>query len=247
MAGVNKSNLIDRILLDVCLDDRIDDGIFKLEENIHIDVLREYLIRHGTSGNDAKEFCNRVVEGRFPERQAYNSDGILVTFPTPKHKHNAIARGTHFEENPAPQVGSATRPSSKEPQERMKDAGIKRGLPKSSIPNADSAATNQLPEPGLEPKKEVNIFQRNGGLNVEPIGGDQPSDDVPPATPAAPLSPPKTPQIKAAEKEIVRQIMATDDTAVTNVANVLNITEALEKQLTELYKHADKMGVTTVD
>jgi hypothetical protein len=51
-----------------------------------------------------KLFENRklysVDEGNFPERQAYNKDGLLVTFPTPEYKQRAIKRGTHFEENP---------------------------------------------------------------------------------------------------------------------------------------------------
>ena len=41
-----------------------------------------------------------VTEGKYPERQAYNADGLLVTFPTPEYKQRAIARGTHFEKNP---------------------------------------------------------------------------------------------------------------------------------------------------
>jgi hypothetical protein len=41
-----------------------------------------------------------MLEGKYPERQAYNTNGILVTFPTPEYKQKAIARGTHFEENP---------------------------------------------------------------------------------------------------------------------------------------------------
>ena len=46
------------------------------------------------------QYLNKMLEGKYPERQAYNSNGILVTFPTPEYKQKAIQRGTHFEENP---------------------------------------------------------------------------------------------------------------------------------------------------
>jgi hypothetical protein len=43
---------------------------------------------------------NNVLEGKYPERQAYNAKGILVTFPNPEYKTAALARGTHFEVDP---------------------------------------------------------------------------------------------------------------------------------------------------
>ena len=43
---------------------------------------------------------NKMLEGRYPDRQAYNANGILVTFPTPEYKQKAIERGSHFEQNP---------------------------------------------------------------------------------------------------------------------------------------------------
>lgn len=95
------SNIIDRILAEVCLDERIEDGIFDMSNNTHMDVLRESLTDgYGVSLNDAKTVHNKMVEGKYPERQAYNKDGLLVTFPTPQHKQRAIQRGTHFEKDP---------------------------------------------------------------------------------------------------------------------------------------------------
>jgi len=248
MAEFNRSDLVNKILLVICIDNRISDGIFNIEDNQHITILKEYLIGHGFSEKESINFCNRVVEGRFPERQAYNKDGILVTFPTPKHKHAAIARGTHFEENPVPQFARSEpskitkRAGSKEPADRMRAAGISKALPKSAIPNASDVAIDQLPQ---EPKKEPNIFQGNTKLAIEPIGGEDSENEVPSqgsSTSPPPHPAPKTPQQIEAEKELAKQIIDTDETVVTNVANVLNINESLEKQLTELYKHADKMG-----
>lgn len=96
------STIIDRILAEVCLDERIPDGTFDMSNNTHMDVLRENLTdNYGLALNDVKGIHNKMVEGKYPERQAYNKDGLLVTFPTPQHKAKAISRGTHFEQDPS--------------------------------------------------------------------------------------------------------------------------------------------------
>lgn len=96
------SNILDRVFAEVCLDKRITDGIFKMEEAVHMDALRDYFIRRGIAKEAAIHVTNRMIEGKYPLRQAYNKDGILCTFPTPQYKARAIARGTHFEKNPVP-------------------------------------------------------------------------------------------------------------------------------------------------
>ena len=95
------SNIIDQILNEVCLDERIPDGIFDMSNSLHMEALLENLTtEHQIPVNDAKAIHNKLIEGKYPERQAYNRDGLLVTFPTPQHKARAIARGTHFEKDP---------------------------------------------------------------------------------------------------------------------------------------------------
>src|SRR3989304_2291339 len=94
------ASIFDKILSEIVLDPRIRDGMFNVEEEKHMDILREYLINKGINESSVIEFTNRVLEGKYPERQAYNAKGILVTFPTPEYKKEAIRRGTHFEQNP---------------------------------------------------------------------------------------------------------------------------------------------------
>jgi hypothetical protein len=91
---------IDEILNKICLDERISEGVFFMEDNGHMDILQEFLIKTGLNEEDSVTIRNKMVEGRYPERQAYNSNGLLVTFPTPEYKQRAIQRGTHFEVNP---------------------------------------------------------------------------------------------------------------------------------------------------
>ena len=129
--------MIDKILNNVCLDERITDGIFQMDNNEHMDVLQEHLVKLGLNANDAVECRNRMVEGKYPERQAYNKDGLLVTFPTPEYKQRAIARGTHFEKNPkaaqasamfqgqpAAQAQTAAQPAAPQPAPKLEPADL---------------------------------------------------------------------------------------------------------------------------
>lgn len=113
---------IDTVLSDVCADHRVKNGSFDLANPKHLDVLREYVVDY-TDDEFAEELFNemkRVVdgylsivesaemfkhmgivdEGNYPERQAYNENGVLVTFPDAESKKAAIERGSHFENPP---------------------------------------------------------------------------------------------------------------------------------------------------
>lgn len=91
---------VSELLSELCLDRRVDDGIFDIFNNDHMEILREKLSEMGIPKGEVVELANQVIEGKYPERQAYNSKGILVTFPNPEYKQRAIKRGTHFEEDP---------------------------------------------------------------------------------------------------------------------------------------------------
>lgn len=93
-------NNITRIFNKICIDERIKEGVFFMEDNDHMDILQEYLMENGISIENSTYLRNKMIEGKYPERQAYNANGILVTFPSPEYKQRAIERGTHFEENP---------------------------------------------------------------------------------------------------------------------------------------------------
>lgn len=91
---------VSELLSDLCLDERVQDGIFDISNNEHLQILREKLKNIGISVKETVEISNKVIEGKYPERQAYNRKGILVTFPNPEYKASAIKRGSHFEEDP---------------------------------------------------------------------------------------------------------------------------------------------------
>ena len=203
------SNIVDKVFAEVCLDERIKDGIFRMEEEEHMNALRDYFVKRGITQEAAVEVSNRMVEGRFPERQAYNKDGILVTFPTPQHKAKAIARGTHFEKNPAPQ-------NSTPPKEEPKRPDLK---PTDKADEAPPKEEPSAPTPKEEPSGGIvnKVQQGDQELAVEPPRGD--AKPAPAPVPKAPpvQQAPRTPERIAAEKEVVKQIVATDDTALSPV------------------------------
>ena len=89
------------IINDICCDSRIKDGVLKLENAEHVFIVQEYLEKAGYSLNEIVDKTANLFEaGRFPDRQAYNKDGILVTFPSKEYRDRAVNKGTHFAENP---------------------------------------------------------------------------------------------------------------------------------------------------
>lgn len=238
------SNVLDRVFNDVCLDERITDGVFRMEETSHMDALRDYFLKKGVTREAAVHVTNRMVEGRFPERQAYNKDGILVTFPTPQHKARAIARGTHFEKNPHPQV---YKPETEEPKQAPPGSKPEPGeLPPDDDDDDKHGKDDDDDDDDIGGggshggRKEPTIFQGDKQLAVEPPRGDTPEQPPQPPSPTIPPAP-RTPQRVAAEKEVVRQILATDDAGLSNPA--IPVTSVVKEQLQELFKKADELGL----
>ena len=91
---------VTELVNEICLDSRVESGMFDMFNDQHMSVLREKLTEMGLPENEVVEIANAVIEGKYPERQAYNANGILVTFPNADYKQRAIRRGTHFEEDP---------------------------------------------------------------------------------------------------------------------------------------------------
>lgn len=234
------SNIVDRVFAEVCLDERITDGIFRMEEQSHMDALREYFIKKGIPKEVAVRVTNHMIEGKHPERQAWRTeDGILVTWPSQKHKAKAMAENPskYTEKDPAPHTSDPPEakkapPGSKpEPGELPADDG---GDEEKPLPKSDD-------DGGGGGKKEPTIFQGDKKLEVEPPRGQETPQKPPEAPSPTVPDAPRTPERVAAEKEVTRQIMNTDDTTLSNVATPV-YEETLRHQLQELYKKADEMG-----
>ena len=235
------SNIVDRVFSEVCLDERVSDGIFKMEEEAHMDALRDYFVKKGITKEAAIHVTNRMVEGKYPDRQAYRKeDGILVTWPSPKHKAKAM------QENPGKYIEQDPMPKQHEP---VPD-------PVKKEPRADKPPTEkEVPTKPDDEEKEKSLPRSSGGSNlfggdkkvdqggkelaVEPPRGNEKPEPIAPAPTVAPPVP-RTPERVAAEKEVVQQIFATSNNSLSNIEPPLN--EVCRFQLNELYKKADELG-----
>lgn len=146
---------VTELLNEICLDRRINDGIFDMFNNQHMDVLREKLVEMGLPENEVVEISNAVIEGKYPERQAFNANGILVTFPNAEYKQRAIRRGTHFEEDPTKGQSNldydASTPEqpTQEPTSNEKPIEVEPGVsqqPTQQNPQTNQATTVQQPQ-----------------------------------------------------------------------------------------------------
>jgi hypothetical protein len=97
----NISKFISSIMTEASLDGRIPSGVLNLENPEHIQVVAEAMYDACEDENVVNEFVKSFVdEGKYPDRQAYNKDGWLVTFPSAQYKQAAIKKGTHFGADP---------------------------------------------------------------------------------------------------------------------------------------------------
>lgn len=236
------STVFDRILAEVCLDNRVSDGIFRMDETEHMNALRDFFVKKGLAKEEAIHVTNKMVEGKYPDRQAYRKeDGILVTWPSPKHKHKAMHEnpGKYVEQNPFPKKSEpSSEPTDKVPKKEPEPISEPEPTEEPTDKPVEKPGSNLFSGGDAGPK----IQQGDKNLSIEPIKGV--------GQPAAVMSPPisqtpQTPEKIAAEKEIVKQIVKTDDTALTNVANPL--TEIYRQQvIKQLYLEASKLGLKEV-
>lgn len=95
------NNFIYNIITEASLDKRIPDGMVNLKNMEHLQVVAEAMYDACGDESIVNEFVNGFVdEGKYPDRQAYNKDGWLVTFPSAEYKQKALKKGTHFSSDP---------------------------------------------------------------------------------------------------------------------------------------------------
>jgi len=232
--------LINKIVNDVSLDERVNDGMFNIEESVHMEALRDYLSKKGMDEDTVRTFSNKILEGKYPERQAFNAKGILVTFPTPEYKADAIKRGTHFEKDPT------------RGQSNLFNA--KPGATPNAMPVAgDGDKKEPTPAAATQPKTSLPISQATTEPAADPTTGT-PTAPAQPQTTAAPqqtptstpapaaeptdLPPPplKSPAEKEADKTAIKTMLKGDDYMLDEVTqfiqfNAPHLMEVIKKKL----------------
>lgn len=97
----NISKLIEDLVTECECDNRIETGIFDIYNAEHLVVLSEHMAGHGISESVVESTIESMIgEGKYPERQAYNKDGWLVTFPSKEYRDAAIKKRSHFTSDP---------------------------------------------------------------------------------------------------------------------------------------------------
>lgn len=192
--------MIEEFLNTICLDERIEDGIFDIENTYHMDILQEYLIKSGVSKEDSIICRNSILEGKYPERQAYNVNGLLVTFPTPEYKQRAIARGTHFEENPKKDQANIFQA---QPQQAASPAPATTPAPQPDVQPQPAA-----PAPKLEPAEPLVPA-------AEPAEKELSVDDT--------EKDERTPKEKAIDAKAVQNILASAPASIDIAAKYPNL------------------------
>ena len=92
------------LINDICCDSRLKSGVPDLNNFDFCFLLQEYLVNSGIPLEEVVEKTSILFEkGNFPDRQAYNKSGILVTFPNKEYRDRAVNKGTHSVENPKKQ------------------------------------------------------------------------------------------------------------------------------------------------
>jgi hypothetical protein len=223
----------------VSLDPRIENGTFNIEENTHMDILREYLIKKGIKESVVNEFCNLVLDGKFPERQAYNSKGILVTFPTPEYKANAIQKGTHFEKDPTKAAPNVFGPAPAQPGQPVAQSP---GPPGSSTAPTDSTSGQPEQKTSL-PLSQASAASPPTDPKAPPTAttaAPQASPETPSAEPAPepnelPPPEPKSPEEKSAEKQTIQQMLKGDDYMLEGQGVDRNVVELYESSNAALH------------
>ena len=208
------NKLLNKIISEVSLDQRVSDGMFNIEEDGHMEALREYLTKKGIDEEAVRAFSNRVLEGKYPERQAYNAKGILVTFPTPEYKQQAIKRGTHFEEDPTRKMSNIfsdpSKPAATPPPTAEKPPAA------SPNPSAGSESKTNLPVSQAAPPSSNDTSATNDVQAQTTAAPQQTPVSTPSAEPvkeptALPEPPVKSAAEKEADKNAIKTMLKGDD------------------------------------
>ena len=214
--------LLEKILSEVTMDNRVSNGMFNIEEDTHMEALRDYLTKKGIDEEAVRQFSNKVLEGKYPERQAYNAKGILVTFPTPEYKADAIKRGTHFEEDPTrkmsnifsdPAAPSAPPKAEKKPVEEPDKAPAqpKTNLPVSQASQPTTSDDGETEEPVQAQTTAAPQQTPTSTPEEKPI--EEP-DELPPP-------PQKSPAEKEADKKAIKTMLKGDDYMLDEVVEYI--------------------------
>lgn len=150
-------NFINDIILEASLDARISDGVVNFKNYDHIKVLAEIMYDKCQDEAFVNEFIGTFLdEGKYPDRQAFNKEGWLVTFPSKEYRDAAIKKGTHAISDPTHGKGGMNLYyKRKGKQKRQTQQVTTKTEPEKqvAIPSQGKASTPQKTEKGMDMSK----------------------------------------------------------------------------------------------
>jgi hypothetical protein len=193
---MNVKNFINDLLLEAALDSRVDSGIVSLHNCEHVEVLAEKMRDRGMKEPEIDSILAELVikDGKYPDRQAFNGEGWLVTFPSKDYRDAAIKKGTHFIADPTHGKGGMNlyyKKKGKQKRQSQQDRTI-------SEPGQDGRGGAPKPAPTTEPGGNLPPSDREAAATgpansnapespgSKPDGGDDTggSEELPPASPS---------------------------------------------------------------
>jgi hypothetical protein len=202
---------ISRIIGEAALDARIPDGMVDLKNGDHIQVVAETMYDICENEEIVNEFVSTFInEGKYPDRQAFNKDGWLVTFPSKEYRDAAIKRGTHAISDPTHGKGGMNlyykRKGKQKRQTQQAQTAIQTIQQAASASAPKKQSLTQRPAvPTSAKKDQVQSPQKKSTsssiVGPEEVGDKEPTPSVntttPPqvddTTPTEPQSTPKEP------------------------------------------------------
>ena len=202
----NISKFISNIITEASLDSRIPNGVVNLENTEHIQVVAEAMYDACEDENIVNEFVESFVgEGKHPDRQAYNKDGWLVTFPSAQYKQAAIKKGTHYPSDPTHGKGGMNlyyKKRGKQKRQTQQTATATEPADQSQKVAPTGKQPAQTPTPAAtdanndQSARAVRLAKLTGGTETKPTASqdsqDTPTDASAEKSPSEPDSQPSS-------------------------------------------------------
>ena len=182
-------------ILDICVHPLVEDGTFDVQNTEHMFLLMESLIEKNFDDTTVSEVVKVLRrEGKHPERQAYNKEGWLVTFPSKEYRDAALKKGTHAIADPTHGKGGMNL--------YYKKKGKQKRVTQQATSQTDpNAIEKQAPSAGSQ------------ASTPDPTASDLPPATQPP--PAGASKPEKTSSVPSTNSEPSAEAPATDQSEPT--------------------------------
>jgi hypothetical protein len=184
-------DVVNDAILDVSINPIVESGIFDPNNDEHIFLLIENL-----DGRLDEEAISEAVqalrlEGKHPDRQAYNKEGWLVTFPSKQYRDAALKKGTHSLADPTHGKGGMNLYYKR----RGKQKRMTQQQPTvAGTPDAQQS-TQQSAQPPAQPTTQTATSQPANQQTLPPDQGSQL-----PASDEAPKSAVQEPKVEPEQK-----------------------------------------------